>query len=212
MTLHLFRPRRSGHAATTVALGLLVLGSGCARIPFDPAPVVPTTHRLPQTASLTLTEIGAYTVEPGATMVADPNIQNRVTGQLTSLVADKARWERAVADYLSARQTFRSVVIDGQAELDLGLRLIIYVDPSLGFKFDTIYVARAEARVREPGSGRILGEYGGFGKASGVVRRTGPRDDEVPVNRAVHAALNDLFGKLEHDGRWDSLRSSARLR
>lgn len=180
---------------------LMALGFGCARIAFDPAPVVPTKTRLPQTVNISLTDIGAYTVQAGATMLTDPKLENRVTGQVASLTAEKARWERAVADYVSARQTFRRVVTGGQADLDFALRLMIYIDPSLGFQFDTIYVARGDAQLREPGSTRVIGEYSGFGKASGAVRRSGPRDDEAPVNQAVHAALNDLFGKLEADKR-----------
>lgn len=188
--------------AWTVALFI----AGCSHIPFDPAPVVPTKNRLPYSARVTLSDIGAYMVAPGATMLPDPNLQNRVTGQVASLTADRARWEKAVADYISARQTFRSVQTEGKAELSLAIRLLIYIDPSVGFKFDTVYVARADAQLAESGSGHVLGEYSGFGKAPGVVRRTGPGDDEEPVNRAVHTALNDLFGTLEADKRLGALR------
>lgn len=179
----------------------LLVAAGCQSISFEPAPVVPTKNRLAQSARLTLTDLGAYTVDPGATMLADPNLQNRVTGQVASLTQDKRRWERAVAEYLSARRTFRSVVTEGQAELELPVRLTIYIDPSLGFKFDTMYVARAEAQLFEQGQLRPIGEFTGFGKAAGGVRRSGPRDDEGPTNQAVQAALNDLFAKLESDKR-----------
>lgn len=179
---------------------------GCAHIPFDPAPVVPTKNRLPYSARVSLSDIGAYLVSAGATMLPDPNVQNRVTGQVASLTADRARWEKAVADYVSARRTFRSVQTDGEAEVSLSIRLLIYIDPGVGFKFDTVYVARAEARLAESESGHLVGEYSGFGKAPGVVRRSGPGDDEAPVNRAVHTALNDLFGTLEADTRLASLR------
>ncbi len=183
----------------------LLVAAGCQSISFEPAPVVPTKHRLAQSARVTLTDLGAYTVNPGATMSADPNIQDRVTGQVASLTQDKRRWERAVAEYLSARRTFRSVVTEGSAELDLPVRLSIYIDPSLGFKFDTIYVVRAEAQLFEHGQARPFGEFTGFGKAAGVVRRSGPRDDEGPTNQAVQAALNDLFSKLENDKRIQAL-------
>lgn len=201
LATQLIRPFR-----VCVLTSLALVGSaGCQSISFEPAPVVPTKHRLAQSARVTLTDLGAYTVDPGATMLPDPNLQNRVTGQIASLTQDKRRWERAIAEYLSARRTFRSVVTEGQAELDLPVRLAIYIDPSLGFKFDTMYVARAEAQLFEPGQTRPIGEFTGFGKAAGVVRRSGPRDDEGPTNQAVQSALNDLFSKLESDKRIQAL-------
>ncbi len=187
---------------------LATLLAGCTHVPFDPAPVVPTKHRLPQSARLSLLDIGAYTVEAGATMSPEPHLHNRVTGQVASLTADRRRWEQAVADYVSARQTFRSVQTDGKADLTVSLRVIIYIDPSLGFKFNTVYVVRADAQVQEAASGQVVGDFSGFGKAAGVVRRTGPRDDEGPVNAAMHAALNDLFGALESDRRVTGLRTT----
>jgi hypothetical protein len=188
-----------GRLAGTVAL--LSLFVGCQSIPFEPAPVVPTKNRFPHSVHVMVTDLGAYTVDPGATMLTDPNLQNRVTGPVASLTAEKAPWEKAIAEYVSTRRTFRSVVTDGKADLDMLVRLVLYIDPSVGFKFNTIYVARADVQLVDPGTGRPIGEYTGFGKASGVVRRAGPRDDEGPVNQAVHAALNDLFGKLEIDKR-----------
>jgi hypothetical protein len=188
-----------GRVAGTVAL--LTMFLGCQSIPFEPAPVVPTKNRLPQSVRIVVTDVGAYTVAPGATMLTDPNLQNRVTGQVASLMGKKARWEKAIAEYVSARRTFRSAATDGNTDLDMLVRLVLYIDPSVGFEFDTIYLARADAQLVDPGTGWPIGDYMGLGKASGVVRRTSRRDDERPVNQAVRAAFNDLFGKLESDKR-----------
>ena len=195
-----------------VALAVACFSCGCARPPFSPTPVVPTATRLPQTANIQLTEIGAYAVEPGATMLADPNLQNRVTGQLTALTADPERWEKAVAEYVSARRTFQRVVREGEADLDLHLRVTIYVDPSVEYKFETVYVARADGKLREQGSARLLGDYRGFGKAPGSVPSTESRAPDNLINRAIHAALNDFFGKLESDSGLASLRGPERPR
>jgi hypothetical protein len=146
-----------------------------------------------------LTTIGAFLVQPGATMSPDPNLQNRITGPVDSLTSDKAAWEQALVDYVVSRRTFRSVVRQGASNVRLAIRMLIYIDPSLGFKFNTIYVARTTATLSDTATGRVMREYSGFGKSVGVVRRTGTDDDKAPVNQAVHDALSDLFGKLESD-------------
>lgn len=172
----------------------------------------PNDTTLPQTAKVHLTEMGAYAVEPGATMQADPNLQNRVTSELDTLTGDAGLWERFIAEYVSGRRTFERVVTEEQADVDLRLRVTIYVDPSVELDFEPVYVARAEATLLEDGSGRLLGDYRGFGKAPGSVPSTESREPHALVNRALQGALSDLFGKLESDGRLAVRRGTARLR
>lgn len=46
------------------------------------------------------------------------------------------QWEKAVLDYLTARQTFRKVVEDGPSDIGMILRIFVYIDPGVGFKFN----------------------------------------------------------------------------
>jgi hypothetical protein len=115
------------------------------------------------------------------------------------------QWETAVQDYVTARQTFRKVVESGPSDIGMAMRIFIYIDPGAGFKFNHTYVARADATVTDPRTGRALMGYSGLGKAVGPVSRGSKEDDEGPINRSVQAALNDLFSKLETDKRLASL-------
>jgi hypothetical protein len=81
------------------------------------------------------------------------------------------------------------------------LRLFVYIDPSVSFKFNHVYVAKIDGALRDPRNGRVLLDHVGKGKAFGEVSRDGRDDDHEPINRAIRAALNDLFGKLEQDKR-----------
>jgi hypothetical protein len=54
--------------------------AGCSGLVFQPAPVVPTNSPLPYSAKVRLSQVEAYLVKPGATMIADPHIENHVTG------------------------------------------------------------------------------------------------------------------------------------
>lgn len=172
---------------------------------LDPTPVVPTTQPVRYSARIDLTDVGAYLVQPGATMIADPHLQNHVTGTIPSLDRAKPQWEQAVLDYLVARKTFRQAVKEGPADLWMTLRVFIYVDPSSSFKFNHVYIAKVDGALRDPRNGRVLLDYIGKGKAFGEVSRGGKDDDKEPINRAVRAALNDLFGKLERDQRLEHL-------
>ncbi len=200
-------PRSRVSPRLPVGLAPLLIGllAGCATIPFDPAPVVPTKHQLPYSVRLKLGPLGAFMVEPGATMIADPGLQNHVLSPVDSLVSPRERWEAAILQYVTARQTFRQLIKEGTADLDLELQGTIYIDPSRAFDFNYIYAARVDALLKDPRNGRLLTSYSGFGKAVGEVARGGKDDDKQPVNRALHAALNDLFGKMEHDRRLASL-------
>ena len=192
----------SGKLTGFLLLTLLVLVAtvtACSKIPFAPATVVPTKASLPYTATVELATIGAYLVQPGATMSPDPNLQNRITAPVPSLTNDREAWEQALVNYVVSRRTFRSVVTQGASNVRLAIRMLIYIDPGLGFQFNTIYVARATGTLSDAATGRVLREYSGFGKSVGVVRRTGTDDDKTPVNQAVHGALSDLFGKLESE-------------
>ena len=179
---------------------LLTTVAACGKTPpFAPATVVPTKTSLPYTATVELATVGAFLVQPGATMSPDPNLQNRITGSVPSHTNDKDAWEQALVDYVASRRTFRSVVRQGASNVRLAVRMLIYIDPGLGFQFKTIYVARATGTLSDAATGRVMREYSGFGKSAGVVRRTSTDDDKVPVNQAVHGALSDLFGQLESD-------------
>jgi hypothetical protein len=193
----------SGKPAGVLLPTLLVLVAtvaACGKTPpFAPATVVPTKTSLPYTAIVELATVGEFLVQPGATMSPDPNLQNRITGSVPSHTNDKEAWEQALVDYVVSRRTFRSVVSQGAANVRLTVRMLIYIDPGLGFQFNTIYVARATGTLSDAATGRVLREYSGFGKSVGVVRRTSTDDDKQPVNQAVHGALSDLFGKLENE-------------
>ena len=189
-------------------LRLVVLGcslAACNHLALDPTPVVPTTHPVPYSARFELTDVGAYLVQPGATMIADPSLQNHVIGTVPSLDRAKPQWEQAISEYLAARKTFRQVVKEGPADRLMTLRVFIYVAPGVSFKFRHVYIAKVEGALRDPRNGRVLVEYAGKGKEIGEVNRSGKDDDKEPINRAVHAALNDLFGKLEQDKRLEYL-------
>ena len=128
----------------------LLLTLSCSpQLVYQPGAVVPTASPLPYSATVRLTEIEAYQVEPGATMVADPRIENRVTGVAQPLSKAKKDWERSIADYLAARKTFTYLSTDSQTDLDLSMRLNIYIDPSVDSDFDHVYVARIDATLRK---------------------------------------------------------------
>lgn len=173
---------------------LLLLNFSCSQLVYQPGAVVPTTSPLPYSITVRLSEIEAYNVEPGATMVADPRIENKVTGIAQPISKAKKEWERSITDYLAARKTFTYLSTDSQTDLDLSMRLNIYVDPSVMSDFNHVYVARIDATLAEGSSKRPLSKYIGFGKTAG-------EDDRGPINLAVQAALNDLFGKIENDQR-----------
>jgi hypothetical protein len=184
---------RLSRAALPGVFALVLLS--CSQMVYQPAPVVPTTLPLPYSATVRLVEIEAYSVEPGATMIADPRIENRVTGVRQPLSKAKKEWERSITEYVAARKTFAYLSTDSQTDLDLSMRLNIYVDPSVMSEFDRIYVARIDATLAEPSTKRPVSRYLGFGKAAG------DDDDRGPINLAVQSALNDLFGKIESDPR-----------
>ena len=183
----------SGAVLLPVA-ALLLLSFSCSKLVYQPGAVVPTTSPLPYSATVRLAEIEAYNVEPGATMVADPRIENKVTGIAEPISKAKKEWERSITDYLAARKTFAYVSTDSQTDLDLSMRLNIYVDPSVMSDFNHVYIVRIDATLVEGPNKRPLAKYVGFGKTTG-------EDDRGPINLAVQAALNDLFGKIENDQR-----------
>jgi hypothetical protein len=80
------------------------------------------------------------------------------------------------------------------------MRLNIYIDPGTMFQFNHAYLARVDASLINPRTGRTL-SYLGLGKSTGEVSRGGTEDDQRPINLAVQSALNDLFGKIENDSR-----------
>jgi hypothetical protein len=184
-----------GSAGPLFPLLACALSLSCSHLVYQPSPVVPTNLPLPYSATVRLAEIEAYSVEPGATMVADPRIENKVTGVRQPLSTAKKEWERSITDYLAARKTFAYLSTDSQTDFDVSMRLNIYVDPSVMSGFNRVYVARIDATLAESSTKRPLSQYLGFGKA------VGDDDDQGPINVAVQEALNDLFGKIENDQR-----------
>lgn len=177
---------------------VLFFTAGCSPVVFQPTPVVPTTSPLPYSAKVKLIQIEAYDVRPGATMIADPRIENHVTGVGRSLENARREWEQSIADYAAARKTFTYLSMDSQTDLDLTLRLNIYIDPGVLYKFNHVYMAHLEGTLADPRTGR-LHSYRSVGKSTGDVFRGGTADDQGPINMAVQAALNDLFGSIEND-------------
>jgi len=170
----------------------------CSHVVYQPAPVVPTKSPLPYSAKVKLLHVDTYLVEPGATMMTDWRIENHVTDTTTSTPSQRKEWEKSIADYLAARKTFKYLSMDSQADVDLAMRLNVYIDPGRLFQYSHMYVARVDATLVNPRTGRTL-SYLGQGKARGDVARGGKEDDQAPLNSAVQAALNDLFGKIETD-------------
>lgn len=177
---------------------IVMFAAGCSNLVFQPAPVVPTQSPLPYSATVKLSQVEAYMVRPGATMATDPHIENYVTEVSNSLSTAKKEWEKSLADYVAARRTFTYVSMDSQTDLALSMRLNVYIDPGLLFQFRHIYLARIDATLADPRTGRLM-SYLGLGKSAGDVVRGGVEDDRGPVNMAVQSALNDLFGKIESD-------------
>ena len=75
-----------------------LLSLSCSQMVYQPTAVVPTPSPLPYSVTVHLAEIEAYSVEPGATMIADPRIENKVTGIRQPLSKAKQAWERSIAD------------------------------------------------------------------------------------------------------------------
>lgn len=184
--------------------GFILFGcslTGCNPMVLDPTPVVPTSQPVAYSARVELADAGIYMVQPGASMIPDLRLQNHVTAKITSLDRAKSQWEQAVIEYLAARKTFRSIAKTDFPDVVMTLRLFVYIDPSVSFKFNHVYVAKIDGALRDPRNGRVLLDHVGKGKAFGEVSRDGKDDDREPINRAIRAALNDLFGKLEQDKR-----------
>jgi hypothetical protein len=197
MTRNDLRPRQvAWNALSSITFAVLLL-AGCAKLPFDPTPVVPATSPLPYSAKVKVSEIGTYEVEAGASMSPDPTLQNHVLRTAPTLfpTKDPADWERATAEYLTTRKTFQKIVQEGVADLDLTMHINMYIDPSVSSSFSQIYLVVTDATLSDPRTGRSLVSYSGFGKTAGESQ------DKSAMERALHAAFRDLFGKMENDKR-----------
>src|SRR6185503_7461741 len=161
---------RTNGSVRLPAFAALLLTLSCSQLVYQPGAVVPTASPLPYSAMV------------------------RLTGIAQPVSKAKKDWERSIADYLAARKTFTYLSTDSQTDLDLTMRLHIYIDPSVDSDFHHVYVARIDATLAEASGKRALSKYIGFGKATG-------EEDRGPINLAVQAALNDLFGKIETDQR-----------
>lgn len=184
---------------------LCLLLVGCTGPSFQLAPIVPTKQQLPYSAQLRLVELAAYTVEPGATLRSDPQLQNYVTQTAATSFLSAKQWEQTVLDYMRARQTFRKVVEKGSADIRMDLRVFVYIDPGVKKEFNHTYIARADTLVTDPLTGGAVANYSGFGKATGPASNDLKEADEGLMRKSVRAALNDLFSKIETDKRLVSL-------
>jgi hypothetical protein len=181
-----------------ILISLALFLSACSSV-YPPVPVVPAKQPLPYSATLILTHVGAFTVQPGATMIVDPVVANYVTDVSKGLGA-RTEWEESILRYLQARKTFLRVETSGRSDVELVMQVNVYIDPSV-HHFKPIYLARLDAAIRDPRTHVILVAYTGQGKAYGRGPDDGQRHDEGPMHQAVQAGLHDLFGKMEHDTR-----------
>ncbi len=207
-------PRTRSRVRAWCLVGLPLLAFvACSKLVFVPSAVVPTKHPLPYSARVMLDQVEAYTVKPGATMIADPVLSNYVTGFSDTVSSARADWEQAIIRYLEARRTFvRLTTGRSPADIDVVLHVNVYIDPSVHFQFKHIYVARVDATVQHPHTHVALLSYSGLGKAFGTLRREPGKDDQEPMNQAVQAGLNDLFGKMEQDAHLRRLGEGLRSR
>lgn len=182
-----------------------LLSPACSRFIYSPAPVVPTKQPLPYSARLALAHVGSYMVNPGAIHAMDTNMANHVAGESDHVASARDDWEQAILRYLEARKTFTQVSTRNPSDVDLILHVNVYIDPGATFQYRHVYVVRADAAMADPRTHLTLLSYTGTGKAFGEVSRDGKEDDQEPVNQAVQMALNDLFGKMEQDGRMGRL-------
>lgn len=197
MTGNAYRPLQvAWNALNSITLAFLLL-AGCSRLPFDPTPVVPTTSPLPYSAKVQVSEVGTYEVEAGASMSPDPTLANHVLRTTPTLFPSKdpVEWERATVEYLTTRKTFQKIVQEGAADLNLTLRINMYIDPSVSSSFSQIYLVTTDGTLSDPKTGRSLASYSGFGKTAGNSQ------DKAAMERALHASFRDLFGKMENDKR-----------
>ena len=176
-----------------------------APLTFPPAPVIPTKHPLPYSAQLQISQITAYSVQPGATLTTDPRTQNFIDPFGTVPPLSREEWKSTVLDYVVARQTFRRVSTTEPSDLTLALRVFVYIDPGMEDDFNYTYVTKADANLIDPRNGRVMVPYSGFGKAFGPVSRRSMEADKFMLNQSLHFALHDLFDKIESDTQLASL-------
>jgi hypothetical protein len=199
-------------APTAVLLGLLL--SACGSMSFAPAAVVPTQHPLPYSAQIQVVEISAYPVQRGATLTTDPRTQN-FAEQISSIPPlSQEQWKNTVLNYVAVRQTFRRISTTERSDLTLALRVFFYVDPAVEDDFSYTYIAKADANLIDPQTGRVVTHYTGFGKKFSPISRASMEDDRTMLDQSLHSALldqslysalNDLFDKIESDTQIASL-------
>ena len=167
----------------------------CTNLVYAPGAVVPTPQPLPLTAAVTLAQVDAYTVRPGAILANDPALAHQVIRVSDSVAPSRTDWEHAVLRYLEARKTFTRVTSRPPADVELVMHVNVYVDPSVDDQFRAVHIAHVDALVSDPRTHAVLRSFTGDGKT--------PRHDREqayqPINQVVQAALNDLFGKIEQD-------------
>lgn len=184
---------------------MLWLQPACSQLVYTPTSVVPNQRPLPYSAKVTLAHVGSYLVDAGAVHATDSNLAAHVVSDTDHVASARDEWEQAILRYLQDRKTFAQVSTRGPSDVDVVLHMNIYVDPGALFQYQHVYLARADASIADPKTQRVLVTYTGTGKAFGEVSRDGKEDDREPVNRAVQMALNELFQKMEQDGRMGTL-------
>lgn len=89
--------------------------------------------------------------------------------------------------------------MDSQTDLDLNMRLNIYIDPGILFTFN--HVSGPHRRYACRSFHRTAPHLSRLGKVQRGCGQGGNEDDQGPTNNAVRSVLNDLFGKIESDAR-----------
>ncbi len=194
---------RPAHVLSLLCTVLLL--AACSQLVYTPTAVVPNQRPLPYSAKLTLAHLGSYIVDAGAVHATDADLSAHVVSDTDHVASAREEWEHAILRYLEDRKTFAQVSTRAPADVDVVLHMNVYVDPGALFHYQHVYVARTDAAVADPKTHRVLLSYTGNGKAFGEVSRDGKEDDREPVDRAVQLALNDLFEKMERDGRMGAL-------
>ena len=187
----------AGRLGASLLMVVPLLVMACTSRVYAPGAVVPTQQSLPLTATVTLTQVEAYTVRPGAILATDPALAHHVTRVIDSAAPSRTDWEQAILRYLEARKTFTRVTPRPPADVELLMQVNVYVDPSVEDQFREVYIAHVDALVTDPRTHAVHLSFTGDGKT--------PRHDREqayqPINQVVQAALNDLFGKMEQDPR-----------
>ena len=179
----------------TILLTLFL--TACTRhILLNPDMTVRAATQVPYTATIELRAVSVESVRSGASQMKDP--ENYVSGPITLVEVDHDEWEKRIIRYVRTRQTFRDVVLSGNADVGMTLAISVYLDAgSTVGRF--VYMAVVECRLADTSSRWSL-SYRATGKALGGWHRFTEEADQEGINYAVNQAFRQLFLKIETDG------------